>query len=153
MTITWERAEQLAVDAHGDSTMRSGLRFIDHVRRVASHFDHVHDTDAALGALLHDTVEKGTLTFDDLRAAGVHDRVIAIVDDLTERDGEPEREYLARCARHPTSLRIKRVDVADKLLPHRDVDAATAARVRRNAERRLALLDELAGVVGAERHA
>ena len=109
VSITYLEAQELAVLAHGESLMVSGSRFIDHVRRVAEHFDPVDDLDTALAAILHDTVEKGSFDFDDLRRAGVAEHVIVIVDALTERDDEPERDYLARCVAHPAALRIKRV--------------------------------------------
>lgn len=115
--ITLRQADELAVLAHGATRMRSGSLFIDHVRRVAAPFIDDDEQSAAVAALLHDTVEKGTLTFDDLRAAGVDDELIDIVDALTERVGEPDAQYLQRCAAHPVALRIKRVDVNDKLHP------------------------------------
>jgi (p)ppGpp synthase/HD superfamily hydrolase len=112
---------------------------------VAGHFDRESDLDAALAAILHDTVEKGSFEFDDLRGAGLAEHVLDIVDALTERPDESERDYLARCAAHPTALRIKRVDIADKLPARMDhLDAPTRTRVRANAERRLHLLEDLA---------
>ena len=64
-------------------------------------------------ALLHGSVEKGSLVWP-APAAGADDRLIAIVDALTERDGEPDVEYFARCAADALALRIKRTDVNDK---------------------------------------
>ncbi len=114
MHITLEHADRLAVEAHSDTTTRAGGSVVDHVRRVAAHFDPVVDGDAAVAAMLHDSVEKGSFTFDDLRDAGVAEHVVEIVDALTERPEEPVRDYLARCAAHPVALRVKRVDIADK---------------------------------------
>jgi (p)ppGpp synthase/HD superfamily hydrolase len=93
--ITVEVAHRLAVQAHGHDRGKSGMLFIDHVRRVASRIEIDPDPYAVPAALLHDTVEKGTMHWDDLRAAGADDRLIAVVDALTERHGESDRDYLA----------------------------------------------------------
>ena len=147
MAITYAEAERLAVEVHGRSVTPSGSRLIDHVRRVAAHFDTGSDPETAIAAILHDTVEKGPLQFDDLRRAGVDDTIITIIDALTERAGETEHDYLSRCAAHPTALRIKRVDIADKIALHghlgRDGSIA-AVEAQRTAMRRLALLEHLA---------
>ena len=66
-------------------------------------------------ALLHDAVEKTSLSWDDLREAGADGRLLAGIDALTERVGESIAAYLARCAADPLALRIKRYDLTDKL--------------------------------------
>jgi (p)ppGpp synthase/HD superfamily hydrolase len=58
----------------------AGLRFIEHVRRVAAQMHDNPDDRAVVAALLHNTVEKGSLEWDDLRQAGAEDQVIAVVD-------------------------------------------------------------------------
>src|SRR5436305_207444 len=139
-------ADALAQLAHGDDRNRSGELFIDHVRSVARRMKNDPDPYAVLAALLHDTVEKSSMTWDDLRAAGADDRLVALVDALTERDDEPEEEYLDRAAADPLTLRIKRADITDKL----DLDGPTVLSddARRTMEdrarRRLDLLEEKA---------
>src|SRR5262245_41048388 len=91
-------ADALARDAHGYDRTRSGTLFIDHVRAVAARFRDDPDPYAVPAALLHDSVEKTSLSWDDLRAAGADSRLLAVVDALTEREGEPVAAYLARCA-------------------------------------------------------
>ena len=108
-------ADALAQLADGDDRNHSGVLFIDHVRSVATRMQNDPDPYAVLAALLHDTVEKSSMTWDDLRAAGADDRLVALVDALTERDDEPEEEYLGRAAADPLTLRIKRADITDKL--------------------------------------
>jgi len=144
--MTPETADEVAARAHGADRNRAGLPFIDHVRRVASHFRGDPDPVVEPAALLHDTVEKGWMEWPDLRAAGADDRLIEIVDALTERDGEAVQDYLARCAAHPVALRIKRVDIADKLLQQdqADLDEDMRRDLRDRAHQRLALLEQLA---------
>ena len=146
VVMTVAAADRLAEHAHGDDRNSSGVPYLEHVRRVAARMADDPDPHAVPAALLHDTVEKGALDWDDLRRAGADDRLIAVVDALTERDGESDRDYLARAAADPLALRIKRVDIADKL------DAGTAVRIgpeaferlEQRVRRRLALLEELA---------
>jgi (p)ppGpp synthase/HD superfamily hydrolase len=139
-------ADALALLAHGDDRNHSGVLFIDHVRSVAARMVTDPDPYAVLAALLHDTVEKSSMTWDDLRAAGADDRLVALVDALTERDGEPEEEYLGRAAADPLTLRIKRADITDKLdLGELIILGEDARRTMEDrARRRLALLEELA---------
>jgi hypothetical protein len=113
--------------------------FIDHVRAVAARLRDDPDPYAVPAALLHDSIEKTPLSWDDLRAAGADSRLLAIVDALTERDGEPIAAYLARCAPDPLALRIKRYDLTDKLSrPAPRAMSAGEARVLRDHARRAA---------------
>ena len=141
--ITVEDADSLAIRAHGGDRMKSGGLFIDHVRRAAAAMESDPDPYAVVVALLHDTVEKAGMPWDELRAAGADDRLVVLVDLLTERDDEPERDYLARCAADPLTLRIKRADIRDKLaLP--STATFDVVSVYANATRRLDLLEQLA---------
>jgi len=144
--ITVGEADALAKRAHGCDRTRSGSLFIDHVRRVAARFGEDDDRDAVAAALLHDSVEKGWMAWSDLRAAGADERLIEVVDALTQRDGELELQYLDRCVADPLALRIKRVDIADKLDPRSVATLNDHDRnvVHRRAHDRLTLLEELA---------
>jgi hypothetical protein len=122
---------------------------LDHVRRVADAISSDPDPYPVTAALLHDSVEKTAYGWDDLRAAGADDRLVAVIDSLTERGGESEVHYLARCAIDPLACRIKRADILDKLAtdagsagPRPDEDPRVIVQAR--AERRLALLEWLA---------
>ncbi len=136
-------ADALAAAAHGGDRTRAGVLFIDHVRDVAACVRDDPDPYAVPAALLHDSIEKSSLNWDELRAAGADERLIAVLDALTERHGETIAAYLARCAADPLASRIKRCDLTDKL-GERTRQATTPeqfSRVRRGTLRRLALLD------------
>lgn len=139
-------ADLLAVRAHGADRNKAGLLFIDHVRRVAAAMRDDPDPIAVPAALLHDSVEKGSFSWDDLHAAGADDRLIAVVDALTERDGEAETEYFTRCVADPLALRIKRADIQDKfdVIDHSDLPAARRAELHRRATQRMQLLEQVA---------
>jgi (p)ppGpp synthase/HD superfamily hydrolase len=105
------------------------------------------DTHAFGAALLHDVVETGRISLDDLRARTGDDRVVALVDLLTRRPDESERDYLARCASDPDALLVKRADLADKVLCDDFTVAATVAEsFQRQAIERLALLDTVSRI-------
>jgi (p)ppGpp synthase/HD superfamily hydrolase len=143
--ISVGEADALALRAHGDSRSRSGSLFIEHVRRVAARVASEPDSYAMVAALLHDTVEKGAMEWADLWAAGADARLVALVDALTERDGESDRDYLARCAADPLAFRIKRADIEDKLEHAHSTLTTDAIRIlRARAHQRLALLEQLA---------
>ena len=147
--ISHAEADALALAAHGNDRTRWGGSFIEHVRRVASEVGEDPDPYAVPAALLHDTVEKGSLDWHDLRSAGVDERLLAVIDALTERDSELLEDYLARCAADPLALRIKRADITDKLTgsAHHAISADDVERMRDHAQRRLDLLDDLAAQI------
>jgi (p)ppGpp synthase/HD superfamily hydrolase len=104
--ISAHDADALAQRVHGNDRNRSGVLYIDDVRRVAARFESDPDGYAVPTALLHDTVEKTEMDWDALRAAGADDRLIGLLDALTERDHESEQDYLIRSAADPLTLRI-----------------------------------------------
>jgi (p)ppGpp synthase/HD superfamily hydrolase len=139
-------ADAFAQQVHGGDQNRSGVLYIDHVRSVAARVASDPDPYAVTAALLHDTVEKADVAFDDLRAAGADERLIDLVDALTERPGESDESYLARAAADPVSLRIKRADINDKLDPRATsmLSATDRRAIKQRARRRLALLEQIA---------
>jgi NADPH:quinone reductase-like Zn-dependent oxidoreductase len=143
-TMSIRDADLLAQRAHGDARTKSGVLFIDHVRSVARRMERDPDPYAAPAALLHDSVEKGSISWQDLRDAGADDRLVAIIDALSERDGESEASYLTRAASEPLALRIKRADIADKLDQRILVTLSEPDRlaIQERAQRRLALLED-----------
>ena len=103
------------------------------------------DDHAVAAALLHDVVEKGRISLDELLAITGDVRVVELVDLLTRAPDESDFEHLGRCAADRDALLIKRADLADRLMADDwNVSPATAARIRRQAARRLNLLNGLA---------
>jgi (p)ppGpp synthase/HD superfamily hydrolase len=142
--ITVPESDALAQRAHGADRNKSGVLFIDHVRSVADRVRDDPDPYAVPAALLHDTVEKGVLDWDHLRAAGVDDRLLEVIDALTEREGESDRDYLARAAADPLALRVKRADIKDKLDRVEGLTEEQRRLVHERARRRLDLLEAIA---------
>jgi hypothetical protein len=137
-------AEELARAAHAGQTEADGSPYVEHPLRVARAVAAAGgDATAVVVALLHDSVEKGGATWDELRAAGVDGDVLTAVDAITQRSGEDVWVYLERCRAHPLAREVKRHDLLDKLHPERlgSLPGAEACRVTRAAGAKLAWLD------------
>jgi hypothetical protein len=138
-------ADALLVRALGDRRTKMGGAHVAHARRVADAVDPAHGEHVYAAALLHDTVEKGSVTRAELDALVDDERVLQLVDLLTHREGETLEAYLRRCSADPVAAAIKRADLEDKLGPQ-DVpplDPALTALLRAEARDKLALLDRL----------
>lgn len=136
------RAAAFAAAAHAGQTRR-GLPdpYINHPLRVAWHAAEARlGEDAVVAALLHDVVEDGTRTWEDLRDAGVSDRAMTLARLLTKwwesGDEDAERDkatYYARILDDDDAVALKLLDRTDNL---QDVARIVADR-REFAERYL----------------
>ena len=108
----------------------------------AAGVDPVH---AQLAALLHDVVEDTPTTLTDLAGLGYPAAVLAAVDALSKRPGEPSEVYLRRVAVDPLAVVVKRADMADNSDPVRlgRLPAEQAARLATRYAGRRVLLDDL----------
>jgi hypothetical protein len=84
-------------------------------------------------AVLHDVVEDSVTSLDDLRHAGFPERVVAAVDALTRRPGEPYDEAVERAARDRLAREVKRLDLEDNMDLRRipDLGQVELERLRR----------------------
>ena len=138
-------ADALAARLHGDGRTRLGGLHIDHARRVCFAAGDA-SPQILVAALLHDVIEQGAISLGELGTLVGDPRAVELVGVLSKRCGESELDYLARCAADPDALRLKRLDLIDKLVAEdATVDPERADEVRAEAQRRLALLDALAG--------
>jgi len=105
-------AIKMAFSAHLGSFRRDGeTPYFEHCNCVAKCFD--EDTPANCVAYLHDTIEDGHLTFDDIF---VCDPLVAsLVKWLTHEKSETYSEYIHRVARYDLTRRIKIADIAANL--------------------------------------
>jgi (p)ppGpp synthase/HD superfamily hydrolase len=140
-------ADALAARQLGTLRTKLGGLHIEHARRLASAIDPA-DEPTVVAALLHDVLEKTPMTVEEMRGEVRDERVLDLVEILTQGPDEPEADYLRRCAGHPMALRLKRLDLLDKLTTsdvHVPLDVAET--VRAEALERLALLGRMAGAV------
>lgn len=133
-------AFEIASCQHDGQRDKAGEPYMAHVIRV---FCGVRRSDHQIVALLHDVVEDGHLRLDHIEDHFEPD-IVAAVDAITKRKGEPYREYLDRVKGNPAALAVKLADIADnssedrlaKLMP--DV----AERLRGKYEMALKILRE-----------
>jgi predicted ThiF/HesA family dinucleotide-utilizing enzyme len=121
-----------------------------HGRVLAEHLDAVRERVEQMGgeevdqvaALLHHCASDGSVAIGDLGLLGVPERAVTIVDALTRRPGEPEREQIHRVMGTPGAVRVLRADLAYQLHPDqlRQVSPAERDRMLR---RCCGILDEL----------
>ena len=81
-----ERAIVIAVEAHAGQKDKAGFAYVLHPLRVMMALD---DPLERIAAVLHDVVEDTPWTLDDLRAAGIPEEAVRLVDFVTEREDEP----------------------------------------------------------------
>jgi len=100
----------IAYEAHKDAMDKTGVPYIYHPVHLAEQMD---NETACCAALLHDVVEDTNLTFDDLKARGVSDRVIDVVRLLTHDVNEEYMDYIRRIKEsgNMDAMKIKLADL------------------------------------------
>ncbi len=139
-------AGKLATALHRGQSDKSGSEYVKHVRAVAELVRNNGGTETQqIAALLHDSVEDTNCTTGQLAELGVPTEAIALVDGMTKRPGEPQRDYLTRLAGIPDAVPIKRADIAHNLAPERlaRLDADTRDRLAGKYQAALAVLDQV----------
>lgn len=135
----YERALQIAAQAHAGQVDKAGQPYIEHPLRVAEHCTSIA---AKCIALLHDTIEDTNITEKDLREAMMPEEVITAVLALTQRPHEPREDYYQRIKLYPLALEVKLADIADNGLPERLalLDALTRQRLEQKYAKALRIL-------------
>lgn len=134
-------ADAIAERAHADQVDKAGEAYIGHPRRVAAHVDRLYPQAPAgvtAAALLHDVVEDTDITPPALIEAGIPLRVVATVDAVTKRTGEPVESYFERVRADDWAVMVKTADLADNTDPKRLARLDAAMRERLTAKYELA---------------
>jgi (p)ppGpp synthase/HD superfamily hydrolase len=103
-------AMRIAFDAHISQTDKSGAPYIFHPIHLAEQMD----TEVAVcAALLHDVREDTPVTFDDMRAAGISEDVIAVLTLLTHDERVPYLDYVSaiKASGNADAVRVKLADL------------------------------------------
>ena len=109
-------ARRIAEGAHQGETRRDGRTpYIRHLESVVDRLPAGSSEATIAAAWLHDAVENGGVHQTYLTLAGIPPAVIAAVDAITKRRGEPYPAYLARVKANPIALIVKRADIAANL--------------------------------------
>jgi hypothetical protein len=130
-----ELAEEIATSAHAGQVDKAGAPYINHPRRVVARLivKRVAQSDIYQAAgWLHDVLEDSPLLAEDLLERRIPVQVVAAVEAVTRRMGEPSDDYYARVRANPLALEIKLADIADNSDPDRLalLEPATAGRLR-----------------------
>lgn len=123
------KARAIATKAHAGQVDKGGVSYLEHPAHVA--FLVTTDEEKAC-AWLHDVVEDTPVAFDDLRRAGIPERVVAAVDAMTRREGEDYLgTYVPRICGNAIACEVKLADLAHNM------DLSRLPRVTQADERRV----------------
>lgn len=136
MAGTLEQAIRLAATVHEGQSDQAGAPYILHPLRVMLA---VTTPEARMAAVLHDVVEDGEVTPEQLRAAGFPESVVAAVDALSRRKDEDYEAFIRRLAPDPIAREVKLADLRDncnltRIAEPTETDRARVEKYRRAIE-------------------
>lgn len=100
----------IATNAHAGQFDRGGNPYILHPLRVMSYLK-TDDEELMCIALAHDVIEDTSVTYRDLREAGMTERIIAGIRALTKQPGQTYEEYKAGVFANVDAMRVKMCDL------------------------------------------
>ncbi|HEF4762978.1 TPA: HD domain-containing protein [Pseudomonas putida] len=110
MTQTLEHAIAIAAGAHAGQVDKGGAPYILHALRVMLK---VTTQEEQIVAVLHDVVEDCDISLDELREEGFSETVVAAIESLTKRPGEPYEAFIDRVAQNPIGRAVKLADLEE----------------------------------------
>ena len=108
----FDKAVFIAAREHLGVRDKGGHAYILHPMRIAMRL-RTSDEELMSIAILHDVIEDSKLTFEDLKAEGFSDRVIAALKLLTHQKGVSYDDYIDNMRGNRDALRVKREDLRD----------------------------------------
>lgn len=130
--------DALASAAHAGQFDKIGVPYIEHVRAVAAGLAPFGD-HLVMAGLLHDVIEDIDWTAEQLRAAGIPDHAVALVEAVTNERGLPYEEKVARITGHGRdAVLLKVADNAHNSHPDRATKLPEEQRTRLAAKYRAA---------------
>ena len=100
----------IATNAHAGQFDRGGAPYILHPLKVM-HYLKSDDEELMCMALGHDVIEDTSMTYRDLRDAGISERVVAGIRALTKLPGQTYEEYKAGVFASEDAMRVKLADL------------------------------------------
>ena len=100
----------IATNAHAGQFDRGGNPYILHPLKVM-HYLKSTDEELMVMALGHDVIEDTSVTYKDLREAGISERAIKGIAALTKVPGETYDEYKLRIFANPDAMKVKMADL------------------------------------------
>ncbi len=100
----------IATKAHHGQFDRGGNPYILHPLKVM-HYLKTDDEELMCMALGHDVIEDTSVTYKDLREAGISERVIEGIRALTKVPGQTYEEYKEGVFANEDAMRVKMADL------------------------------------------
>lgn len=100
----------IATNAHAGQFDRGGNPYILHPLKVM-HYLKSTDEELMCMALGHDVIEDTSVTYKDLRDAGISERVIVGIRALTKQPGQTYEEYKEGVFASEDAMRVKMADL------------------------------------------
>ena len=100
----------LATNAHAGQYDKGGNPYILHPLKVM-HYLRSDDEELQCIALGHDVIEDTDTTYEDLRFAGMSERIIEGIKAMTKLPGETMDEYKYRIFASSDAMRVKMADL------------------------------------------
>lgn len=110
---TLQRAIELAVEAHAGQEDLPGEPYITHPMRVMLSLADSGEDALRMVGILHDAVERGSLTFKRLKKEGFAKDVIRGVELMTRDDDTPYADYVVALKKHRLARLVKLADLRD----------------------------------------
>lgn len=125
-----DEALYLMRNAHCEQTDKAGKPYLLHPLRVAHNCQTIEQKTVAL---LHDVIEDGEYTVDELREYRFPERIVEAVEALTRNEDESYEDFIERCAANPLARYVKIRDLRDNLDVTRleTLDAAATERINK----------------------
>ena len=126
----FDRALQIAIQAHREQKDKSGREYIMHPIRVA---ERCKDPRAKVVALLHDTIEDTGVTAEYLHSEGFPNELVNGVLSVTKQDGETYDDFVRRAAENAIGREVKIADLEDNMDIRRlkEITEEDVARLRK----------------------
>jgi (p)ppGpp synthase/HD superfamily hydrolase len=100
----------IATTAHHGQFDKGGNPYILHPLKVM-HYLKSDDEELMCMALGHDVIEDTSVTYKDLREAGISERVITGIRALTKQPGQTLDEYKEGVFANPDAMKVKMADL------------------------------------------
>lgn len=104
-----KKAMKIAYQAHKNQLDKGGMPYIFHPLHLAEQMDTEY---SVITALLHDVIEDGSISLEDLKAEGFPDPVLEALSLLTHNKNVPYLEYIQQLKSNELARKIKLADLA-----------------------------------------
>jgi len=104
----FNKALQIAIDAHKGQKDKCGADYVLHPKTVSSF---CKTEKGKVAALLHDVVEDSDYTLLDLQNAGFDNDILKAVDCLTQRENEDYESNFKRIIKNDLAIEVKLCDL------------------------------------------